>query len=270
LGKVYDRTGALVHGSVTFVDMGDGNYQVEVSDADKATGVIIVVDGSTGTEPETQFQIGVVSADGLLAVQVCNPDGSRYSGSGSCAFDTYRKPDGLGGYTAVTPPTLAHPALNGVAQRYLWIATLPAADVADGVSGTISTPADAIPSSFPFLATEGDFAPGTAPAISNIVPADGTPIAADQGLGFDITDPDGDLLRTHVYAYFPATKAFEVVYFDAPVSGYRSAGFAPRYSGTRVAISGGFRFSNVVRQGGWPSRVVLVTDPRDATGQESA
>jgi hypothetical protein len=269
-GKVYDPAGALLHASVDFADMGDGNYQAQVSDADKAIGAIIMADG--GASAVGRYQVGVVASGGLLAVLITNGDGSLYSGSGSCAFDTYAYfLDGT--VIPVTPPALANPDLeiepgSFSSQRYLWVATIPGTDVALGVSGVISTPADALPEEWPFLASEGDFAPGTGPEVTNLVPADGTLIARDQPLQFDVIDADGDLTRTHLFAYFPATKMFEVVYFSA-VSGYLGAGFAPQYTGTRSVITSGFRFSGVIRRGGWPSRVVLVTDPRDATGQES-
>jgi hypothetical protein len=112
----------------------------------------------------------------------------------------------------------------------------------------------------------------TLPTVENVTPADGTEISADDPIGFDVVDAGGNLLLSNVFAYYPALGVFEVVWFAAITGswGSRAAGFAPRYQGTREAIANGFRFSDVIRTGGWPAAPVIVTDAADAAGNENA
>lgn len=112
----------------------------------------------------------------------------------------------------------------------------------------------------------------TAPVVSNVTPVAETPLEPTTPIGFDVTDSGGNLTRSNVYAYFPATGRFEVVYFSGSVSGSwgsRPAGFSPQYTGTRSTVTNGFRFAGVVRAGGWPSAPVIVADPIDAAGNEA-
>ena len=111
----------------------------------------------------------------------------------------------------------------------------------------------------------------TAPTVTNVTP-EGSALSPTGAIGFDVTDEGGNLTRSNVFAYYPATGRFEVVYFSGSVSGAwgaRSAGFSPQYSGTREAITNGFRFSSVVRVGGWPANPVIIADPVDSAGNEA-
>ena len=101
----------------------------------------------------------------------------------------------------------------------------------------------------------------TVPAITNITPATiGTYLGTNDVVGFDVTDSGANLQRDSVFARF--IHDFEVVYFDGS--------FGPRYTGTRVAITNGFRYSNIIRIGGWPSIPTFFVDAHDSAGNESA
>lgn len=111
----------------------------------------------------------------------------------------------------------------------------------------------------------------TTPTVTNVTP-EGASLSPTSGVGFDVTDEGGNLTRSNVFAYYPATGRFEVVYFSGAVSGAwgaRPAGFSTQYTGTREAITNGFRFSNVVRVGGWPAAPVIIADPVDSAGNEA-
>lgn len=113
----------------------------------------------------------------------------------------------------------------------------------------------------------------TVPVVANVTPPAGVAIDKTAAIGFDVTDAAGNLKRANVYAYFPSLQRFEVVYFSGAISGAwgsRSAGFGPGYGGTRSVITNGYRFSGVVRTGGWPAPPVIVTDPIDSAGNEAA
>ncbi len=126
----------------------------------------------------------------------------------------------------------------------------------------------------------GAFTPAdtTDPVVSGITPAEGVTRDPTTGtIGFTVTDSGGNLTRTTVYAYYPSTGAFEVVWYGTSFDGF-TAGFAPQYTGTRTAVANGFAFSGVIRRGGWPrtrpggpySDVTIVSDDGDSAGNESA
>jgi hypothetical protein len=108
----------------------------------------------------------------------------------------------------------------------------------------------------------------TLPTVSNVTPSSGTTIAAGDPIGFDITDAGGNLAQSNVVAYYPATGAWEVVYWGAISGawGSRAAGFAPLYSGAVAAITNGLRFSGVVRVGGWPAAPAVTVAAGDTAG----
>lgn len=122
-----------------------------------------------------------------------------------------------------------------------------------------------------FIADAGD---ETAPEISDVTPAEGTVLGPNDPIGFRVTDPFGNLERTNVYAYFPRTRLFEVVFFRAISGpwGSRAEGFAPKYIGTREVVEEGadFLFSGVIREGGWPEPPIIIPDPIDSAGNEAA
>ncbi len=106
----------------------------------------------------------------------------------------------------------------------------------------------------------------TAPVVSNVTPAAGSTLSRISGtVGFDVTDPAGNLEHVLVLAYYPGLATFEVVWFE-PTSGSIGAGFGPQYSGARVGITNGFRFSNVIRRGGWVSPPTFVPIAFDTAG----
>jgi hypothetical protein len=114
----------------------------------------------------------------------------------------------------------------------------------------------------------------TAPAISDVTPASGSELGPNDPIGFRITDAYGNLERTNVYAYFPRTRLFEVVFFRAITGpwGSRPEGFAPKYIGNREVVEAGknFLFSSILREGGWPEPPVIIPDPIDDVGNEAA
>lgn len=113
----------------------------------------------------------------------------------------------------------------------------------------------------------------TLPVVSNVAPANATQITSNTTIGFDITDPGGNLERVNVYAFYPSSGTFEVVYFGNAISGFwgaRGVGFAPKYAGVRAIITDGFRFTGVIRRGGWPSLPVFITDAVDDAGNEDS
>lgn len=108
------------------------------------------------------------------------------------------------------------------------------------------------------------------PVISNVTPAEGVERDPTTGvIGFDVTDAGGNLTKSNVLAYYPSLGTFEVVYFSTSFDSF-VAGFGPQYSGTRTAIAGGFRFSDVIRRGGWPGAPTILADPVDDAGNGSA
>lgn len=111
----------------------------------------------------------------------------------------------------------------------------------------------------------------TAPVLSNVTPAAGSELNYSTGVfGFDATDPGGNLTRCPtVLAWYPELRLFEVVYFASAIPEF-AGGFAPAYLGSMAGIALGFRFSNVQRRGGWPSRPIFVVDPTDDAGNVSA
>lgn len=82
-----------------------------------------------------------------------------------------------------------------------------------------------------------------APAVSNVTPAEGTTLASDTVLGFDLTDAVG-LALALVWVRLPNGDT-EVV--------HDGTSFTERYGAesTRSAISGGWQY-RLRRNGGWP------------------
>lgn len=113
----------------------------------------------------------------------------------------------------------------------------------------------------------------TPPTIQNVTPPPGNPIDRNTPLGFDVVDLGANDGRTNVFVYFPSLGRFEVVYFSGDLTGpwgTRPAGFGPQYAGVRTQIDRfRWRFTGVIRQGGWPAAPVLIPDPIDAAGNEA-
>lgn len=85
---------------------------------------------------------------------------------------------------------------------------------------------------------------GSPPTITNFTPTVGTQLGTKQNVGFDITDPDGDLQRGLVIvAMGGRAKPREFVVHDGDT-------FAPGFSGTRTPITNGFSYS-VTANDGW-------------------
>jgi hypothetical protein len=101
--------------------------------------------------------------------------------------------------------------------------------------------------------------PVTPPVVSNILPANGTPIYATTPLQFDITDTD--VFTAVIVMVSFADGTYEVVY-DSSVfaTGYASSTFSE--------ITDGFRFV-LRRRGGWPSSPTLKVIGVDAAGAEN-
>lgn len=113
---------------------------------------------------------------------------------------------------------------------------------------------------------------GSNPVVSNLSPASGTAVLQDTPISFDVTDTGGNLLRTNVSVYYPTLGKWEVLFYAAisGVWGSRPEGFGPQYGGARAPITNGYRFTNIKRSGGWPAPFVLVVDPIDSRGGETA
>ena len=100
----------------------------------------------------------------------------------------------------------------------------------------------------------------SAPAVSNVQPPAGTPIARNSPLFFDVTDDSGSFRRIIVTADF-SSGAVEVV--------HDGDGFARGYeAGVRSVIPGGFRY-RVQRAGGWPNGPTIRAVAIDPQGNEN-
>ena len=101
----------------------------------------------------------------------------------------------------------------------------------------------------------------TKPTISNLNPAEGTTLAAEDSIEFDVTDETG-LRAVVILASFADSDRYEVV--------YDGDDFAPLYGGASTAeeISGGYHFT-VARTGGWPGAVTFKPIAIDTSGNEN-
>lgn len=93
------------------------------------------------------------------------------------------------------------------------------------------------------------------PTIGNFNIAPGTAISRDQAIAFDVTD-NASLAFVGLAASY-ADGSVDLV--------YDGHDFRGRYTGTVVAISGGYRFT-VWRSGGWPSAPTFEYLPIDTSG----
>jgi hypothetical protein len=96
--------------------------------------------------------------------------------------------------------------------------------------------------------------PGIAPVVTNLIPAEGTPIYSTTPLQFDVTDDSGLLAAITVMVSFP-DGSYDTVWDNSV--------FAANYSAsTSAPIAGGLRFV-LRRVGGWtgsPRVKVVVVD----------
>ena len=104
-------------------------------------------------------------------------------------------------------------------------------------------------------------ADATAPVVSNVTPASGSTIAADDSVQFDVTDAGG-FHSLMVYVRFPDSEQYEVIHDGTQ--------FVPRYQrdSSRTSISGGYRYA-VSRFGGWPSAPQIKIQAIDSSGNAS-
>jgi len=112
----------------------------------------------------------------------------------------------------------------------------------------------------------------TTPIVSNINPVEGTACDPLTGVvGLDLTDSGGNLTldRVLLLAFYPDLRVFEVVYCGVAV-GDLPAGFGPQYLGAVATITNGFRFSGVIRRGGWKAAPTFLPWGTDAAGNENA
>lgn len=130
------------------------------------------------------------------------------------------------------------------------------------LSTTDRTPAEIAAQAIAYGLLGAGAADEVAPAVSDVTPAAGVPLDADEPIAFKVTDASGNLTNSTVLCSYPDIAAFEVVYFDGA--------FGPQYSGTRSAIANGFQFSNVIRRGGWPAPPTIIADAIDDAGNPSA
>lgn len=102
------------------------------------------------------------------------------------------------------------------------------------------------------------------PAITNVVPPDGTSLRFSQSVSLDITDNSGEFRRIILAVSFPGLGIYEIVH-DGDV-------FGPNYNDTalnsRVAIDSGFHYV-LLRRGGWPASPSLRTFAIDEGGNEA-
>jgi hypothetical protein len=104
-------------------------------------------------------------------------------------------------------------------------------------------------------------ADATAPVVSNVTPASGSTIAADDSVQFDVTDAGG-FHSLMVYVRFPDSEQYEVIHDGTQ--------FVPRHQrdSSRTSISGGYRYV-VSRFGGWPSAPQIKIQAIDSSGNAS-
>lgn len=88
--------------------------------------------------------------------------------------------------------------------------------------------------------------------ITNLSPAPGEAIAADQAVSFDVIDPLISELRVYVWAVFADSASYELV--------YDSENFSPSYSFATITPATGGRTFSIQRVGGWPSAPELRVD----------
>lgn len=101
---------------------------------------------------------------------------------------------------------------------------------------------------------------GSAPIVSNVTPAPGTPITAAAVIGVDVTD-DASLRRVLVTVAFPSLGRTELA--------HDGDGFTQQYGlSRRDNITGGYRYA-LQRQGGWPASPRLLVYAVDADGEEA-
>lgn len=104
---------------------------------------------------------------------------------------------------------------------------------------------------------------GVPPLVSNISPAGGTGIQKETLLSFDVTVSASNFFREIiVIADFPNLRLKEIIHMDDA--------FGPQYSlnSSRVAITGGYRFS-VMRNAGWPGSPTILVKAIDVQGAEN-
>lgn len=114
------------------------------------------------------------------------------------------------------------------------------------------------------MAANTDFDAVEAPGLFDTLPPTVTMITALENLGrfqpivFDIQDET--LLSFHcVFVYYPNTFNLYEVAFDGDLTHIGARG---AYAVSRVAVTGGWRYT-VLRNGGWPSRPVVVARATD-------
>jgi len=103
----------------------------------------------------------------------------------------------------------------------------------------------------------------SAPVVSNVTPASGTPVDENDPLGFDVTDDSNVFRQTLLHARYPSKSTWEVI--------HDGIAFAPVFAAgsTRVSIAGGFRYS-LRRAGGWPGDPTIYPVAIDRAGNENA
>jgi hypothetical protein len=114
-------------------EVGEGVYQVQVTDADETAGTVVLVDTGAGNEPR-RLVLTCYKADGsnqFWAVCVEDPSGTLWAGAAP-TIGSYRGKDGI----SRTPP-----AVVALAGAYLFAVVPTAADITADVEARIDGPA---------------------------------------------------------------------------------------------------------------------------------
>ncbi len=262
------RDGTSPVSNPLIVNRGNGRWTFSPIQAHLDAGVAFVVQFSSSARP-TWFYGAVCGPN--------NPFGVYVPFNTNTISGDYSHPpllsSGRGLYTDLvgtnrTPPT---PVLVSGGGLPVWSITPTEADLDVGILMRMGSPQFGVihPDSLDLrLVRSGTAVDATKPVVTNISPATGVTLHEDDPITFDVTDSSGNLSRTTVLAYFPQIRSFEVVWFGGSV-GDHTSGFTPFYTGTRSTITNGFRFTDVIRVGGWKAQPYIVADLGDSVGNES-
>jgi hypothetical protein len=87
------------------------------------------------------------------------------------------------------------------------------------------------------------------PSLSNFSPTGAITITTS--IGFDVSDPVGTGVQVAVFASFPGLNIYEVI--------HDGVNWGPNYlPGVVTSLSPGYRYSGIVRRGGWPASPTIV------------
>jgi hypothetical protein len=241
----------------TLVELGDGQYKVDVSDAYEALGVVVLIDCGTDREPR-HVTLACYKADNSNQFWAFHVNQS----SSPALWNDAAIPPTVGSYRAASGASRTAPALLDVYGGGVWLAVPSAADVAADVSIRINGPSGSAQpywygSTEPVVTAGSDATP---PVVTLVSPPTSQPLSQGTILTIDVTDNIA-LRRAFISARFAGRGIEEVVH-----AGDR---FSALYAtSSRTAIAGGYRYS-VQRAGGWPEAPTLDVYALDTSGLEA-